>query len=407
MSQYDLSQTRYDFPMLQKSMNGKALIYFDSAATAQKPQIVIDTVTDYYQKTCGTVHRAVYGLATHATEAYHETRGLIADFIGAAKPEEIIFTAGTTDSVNLLASSFGKAFVKRGDEVIVSEIEHHGNLVPWQNMCDERGASLKFVRVDDNGELDLEHLKTLLSPKTKLVAIAHVSNVLGTVHPIKKIAALAHEQGAKVFVDGAQAVPHMPINVRELGVDFYAFSGHKVFGPTGVGVLYGRYDLLKRMPPAKFGGDMIESVKLEQSTYQKPPIKFEAGTPPIAQVMGLGAAIRYLQSVGMDTIHSYEMELLDYATQKMAEIPNLKILGKAPNKSALLTFVIAGVHPLDIGTMLDLKGIAVRTGHLCAQTAMERFGITQSVRASLAFYNNKGEINQFVDSLKEIIGRLT
>ena len=392
--------------MLSKSMNGKPLIYFDNAATTQKPQMVIDAITDYYQNQCGTVNRAVYELATNATNLFHETRELIQRFIGAERPEEVIFTMGTTDSTNLFAHSFGKAFLQPGDEIIVTEIEHHANLVPWQNLCEEHSCVLKFVKVNDRGELDLDHYQTLLSPKTKLVAIAHVSNALGTVHPIKEIAALAHQHGAKVFVDGAQAVPHMPVDVNDLDIDFYAFSGHKIYGPTGIGILYGKYDLLDQMPPVRYGGDMIETVTLEKSTYQKPPLKFEAGTPPIAQVIGLGAAIRYVEAIGMANIHEWEMELLEYANKRLSEIPGIKIMGTASEKSASITFNITGVHPLDIGTLLDLKGIAVRTGHMCAQTAMDRFGVTQSVRASFAFYNRHEQIDQFVDALKEILKAL-
>jgi len=406
MTRKDLSHYAQDFPMLSKSMNGKPLIYFDNAATTQKPQMVIDAITDYYQNQCGTVNRAVYELATNATNLFHETRELIQRFIGAERPEEVIFTMGTTDSTNLFAHSFGKAFLQPGDEIIVTEIEHHANLVPWQNLCEEHSCVLKFVKVNDRGELDLDHYQTLLSPKTKLVAIAHVSNALGTVHPIKEIAALAHQHGAKVFVDGAQAVPHMPVDVNDLDIDFYAFSGHKIYGPTGIGILYGKYDLLDQMPPVRYGGDMIETVTLEKSTYQKPPLKFEAGTPPIAQVIGLGAAIRYVEAIGMANIHEWEMELLEYANKRLSEIPGIKIMGTASEKSASITFNITGVHPLDIGTLLDLKGIAVRTGHMCAQTAMDRFGVTQSVRASFAFYNRHEQIDQFVDALKEILKAL-
>jgi len=390
-----------DFPILKE----KSLIYFDNAATKMKPQVVIDSISDFYENHCGTVHRAVYELANNATHQYHEVRSLVQHFLGAKRAEEIIFTSGTTDAINLLAYSFGKAFIQPGDEIILSEIEHHANLVPWQNVCEDRGAVLKFVQVNDQGILDLEHFKQLLSPKTKLVAVAHVSNSLGTVNPIQEIVALAHQHGAKVFVDGAQAVPHMPVNLQELGVDFYAFSGHKIYGPTGVGILYGRYDLLEQMPPAKGGGDMVDTVTLEKSTFQKPPLKFEAGTPPIAQVIGLGAAIRYLQAIGMENIFRYEMELLHYANEKLKEVPGLMVMGTAPDKGALITFNIAGIHPLDIGTMLNLKGIAVRTGHLCTQTAMARFGVTQAVRASFALYNTREEVDRFVDALKEISKR--
>ena len=406
MSKKDLSYTSRDFPMLNKKMNGKPLIYFDNAATSHKPRVMIDTMTDFYQNQYGTVNRAVYELVSFATTKFQDARILIQKFLNASRPEEIIFTNGTTDSINMIAYSFGKAFIQTGDEIIISEIEHHANIVPWQMLCEERDAVLKFIPVDDRGVLDLEQYRKLLSPKTKIVAIAHVSNALGTVHPIKQIIEWAHEVGAKVLVDGAQAAPHIKIDVQDLDADFYVFSGHKTFGPNGVGVLYGKYHLLDQLPPFRGGGDMIESVTLEKTTYQKPPLKFEAGTPPIAQVLGLGSAIEYLNAIGMDRIHKWEMELLDYATKKLEEIPGLSIMGTAPDKSALISFNIEGIHPLDLGTLLDLKGIAVRTGHLCAQTAMARFGVTQTTRVSLAFYNSKEQIDQFVVALKEAITKL-
>lgn len=406
MSKKDLSYTSRDFPMLNKKMNGKPLIYFDNAATSHKPRVMIDTMTDFYQNQYGTVNRAVYELVSFATTKFQDARILIQKFLNASRPEEIIFTNGTTDSINMIAYSFGKAFIQTGDEIIISEIEHHANIVPWQMLCEERDAVLKFIPVDDRGVLDLEQYRKLLSPKTKIVAIAHVSNALGTVHPIKQIIEWAHEVGAKVLVDGAQAAPHIKIDVQDLDADFYVFSGHKTFGPNGVGVLYGKYHLLDQLPPFRGGGDMIESVTLEKTTYQKPPLKFEAGTPPIAQVLGLGRAIEYLNALGMDRIHAWEMELLDHATKKLEEIPGLSIMGTAPDKSALISFNIEGIHPLDLGTLLDLKGIAVRTGHLCAQTAMARFGVTQTTRVSLAFYNSKEQIDQFVVALKEAITKL-
>lgn len=402
----DLSEMAKDFPMLSKTMHGKPLIYFDNAATALKPQVVIDATLDYYQNHCGTVNRAVYELASHATAEFQKVRRLIQTFICAAKPEEIIFTSGTTDGINLIASTFGKAFIQPGDEIIITEIEHHANFVPWQILCQEKKAVLKFMRVDDRGVIDLRHFKQLLSSKTKLVALAHISNVLGTVHPVKQIVELSHAAGAKVLIDGAQAAPRLPIDMQHLDADFYVFSGHKIFGPTGIGVLYGKYDLLEKLPPYRSGGDMIEKVTPNTTTYQKPPLKFEAGTPPIAQVLGLGAAIEYLNQIGMERIHQWETELLEYAAQKLETVPGLKILGTAPEKGAIITFVIEGVHPLDLGTLLDLKGVAVRTGHLCAQTAMARFGVTQAIRISFACYNNKQEIDRFMDSLNEIIRQL-
>lgn len=391
-----------DFPILKKRVDGRQLIYFDNAATTQKPKAVIDAMVHFYENDYGTVHRALYTLAAEATNRYHDVRTKIQTFIGAGRAEEIIFTGGTTHGLNLIASSFGKAFLLEGDEILLTEVEHHANLVPWQSVAEERGATLRFCPLESDGTIRLDQLKAMLTPRTKLLSIAHVSNTLGTIHPIKEIAALAHENGAKIVVDGAQAVPHMSVDVSDLDVDFYVFSSHKLYGPTGVGVLYGRYDLLDQMPPLFTGGDMIETVTLTSSTYQKPPLKFEAGTPPIAEVIGLGAAIEYLQSLGIEKVHAYETELLRDAEKKLKNIPGLTIYGHAPEKSALATFNIEGIHPMDLGTLLDLRGIAVRTGHLCAQTAMARYGATHAVRASFAFYNTKEEIDIFVDALKEI-----
>ncbi len=396
-----------DFPMLKKTMHGRPLIYLDSAATAQKPQTVIDAIANFYRDHYGTVHRAVYELAADSTTMYHEARVKAQKFIEAKRPEEIIFTRGTTGSINLAAYSFGKAFIKPGDEIIISEIEHHANIVPWQMMCEERRAQLKIIPVDDRGVLNLEEYQKLLSPKTKLVAVAHVSNALGTVHPVKKLIGMAHDAGAKVLIDGAQAAPGMKIDVQDLDADFYAFSGHKIYGPTGIGVLYGKYDLLDELPPAQGGGDMIEKVTFDKTTYQKPPLKFEAGTPLIAQAIGLGAAIDYIDSIGIETIASHKQSLLARATERLEKIPALSIMGTAPEKGAIISFNVKGVHPLDIGTMLDLKGIAVRTGHLCAQPAMARFGVGQTTRASFAIYNTPEEIDAFADALEEVIRKLS
>jgi cysteine desulfurase/selenocysteine lyase len=394
---------RDDFPMLKKSMHGKPLIYLDSAATAQKPQVVIDAIQDFYQNHYGTVHRAVYELSVQSTQEYQETRVKAQHFINAAKTDEIIFTRGTTESINLVAYSFGKAFIRPGDEVLISEIEHHSNIVSWQIMCEDRGAVLKVIPVNDRGEIILEEFKKLLSEKTKIVAIAHVSNSIGTLNPIKKMIEMAHQVGAKVLVDGAQSAPHMPIDVQDLDADFYVFSGHKICGPTGVGVLYGKEALLEAMPPYQGGGDMIEKVTFSKTTYNVLPLKFEAGTPMFAQVIGLGAALDYLQKVGMKNIQDYEHELLDYATQQMEKIPGLRIIGTAREKGAIISFVVDGVHPLDIGTMLDLRGVAVRTGHHCAQPTMQRFGLVGTARASFALYNTREEVDRFIVSLKEVI----
>lgn len=393
--------------MLSQTMHGKPLLYFDSAATAQKPQQVIDAIANFYQEHYGTVHRAVYELALHSSQEYEKVRQMVKTFINAAKVEEIIFTRGTTESINMVAYSFGKAFVQPGDEIVISAMEHHSNIVPWQILCEDRGAVLKVIPFDDQGQLRLEEYEKLLNPRTKLVAITHVSNALGTLNPIKQIVEMAHRFGVKVLVDGAQAAPHLPIHVQELDADFYVFSGHKMFGPTGIGILYGKEELLSQMPPYQGGGDMIETVTFEKTSYNVLPLKFEAGTPMIAEVIGLGAAINYLNAIGMDAIQDYEHYLLDYAKQKMEEIPGMRFFGTAPQKGALISFIVDGVHALDIGSMLDLKGIAVRTGHHCAQPVMQRFNVPAMVRASFAFYNTSEEIDYFVKSLHESIRALT
>lgn len=399
-------QLRQDFPMLSKTMHGHPLVYLDSAATAQKPRIVIDAITDFYQNHYGTVHRAVYELATYATNEYNRVRERVQQFLNAKSTEEIIFTRGTTESINMVAYSFGKAFIKPGDEIIISAIEHHSNIVPWQLVCEDRGAVLKVIPVDDRGELLLDAYEALLSDRTRLVAVNHVSNALGTVNSIKQIIHLAHQRGAKVLVDGAQAAPHMPVDVVDLDADFYVFSGHKLFGPTGIGVLYGKEELLNLMPPYQGGGDMIETVTFEKTTYHALPMKFEAGTPMIAEVIGLGAAIQYLQHVGMDAIHDREQQLLAYATPKFQAIEGLRIVGTAQEKGAILSFVVDGVHHLDLGTMLGLKGICIRTGHHCAQPLMQRFGLTGTARASFAFYNTFSEVDYLVDCLPKVIQQL-
>lgn len=396
-------KVREDFPMLRKRMHGKPLVYLDSAATAQKPQAVIDAISRYYQEDYGTVHRAVYELSIRATKEYQQTREKIKSLLNAAKAEEIIFTRGATESINLIAYAFGKAFIKPGDEILITEMEHHSNIVPWQLLCEDRGAVLKVVPINDLGELILEEYEKLLTDKTRLVSLCHISNALGTVNPLKTIIAKAHRRGAKVLVDGAQSAPHMPIDVQDLDADFYVFSGHKFFGPTGIGVLYGKESLLNEMPPYQGGGDMIDSVSFDKTTYQVLPLKFEAGTPMIAEVIGLGAAVDYVQAIGFDAIQSWEHNLLQSATEQLREISGLRILGQSSQKGALITFVVEGVHPLDIGTMLDLQGIAVRTGHHCAQPVMRRFGVKSAVRASFAFYNTLAEVNAFVDSLKYTI----
>jgi cysteine desulfurase / selenocysteine lyase len=402
----DLSLYREDFPMLKKSMHGKPLIYFDSAATAQKPQTVIDTVQDFYSQHYGTVHRAVYELSTLATQEYQDTRKKIAAFLNAAKPEEIIYTRGTTESINMIAYSFGKAFVSPGDEVLITEMEHHSNIVPWQILCEDRGAVLKVAPMNDKGELILKDFKALLNKKTKIVSICHIANSIGTINPIKEIAHLVHQTDAKLLVDGAQSAPHMKVDVQDLDADFYVFSGHKFYGPTGIGILYGKEHLLASMPPYQGGGDMIETVTFPKTTYNVLPIKFEAGTPMIAEVLGLGAALDYVSQIGIHHIHDWEHELLLYALDALRKIPGLRIIGNASQKGAIISFVVEGIHSLDIGTMLDLKGIAIRTGHHCAQPTMKHFGLTATSRVSFALYNTKQEIDIFIDALKDVIHML-
>lgn len=394
---------RQDFPMLSKTMHGKPLVYLDSAATAQKPMAVINAITSFYQDHYGTVHRAVYELALRSTEDYQKTRQKVRAFLNAAKDEEIIFTRGTTESINMVAYAFGKAFVKPGDEILISAMEHHSNIVPWQILCEDRGALLKVIPMNENGELLLEEYAKLLNPRTRLVAVAHISNSLGTLNPIKQIISMAHQVGAKVLVDGAQSAPHLKIDVQDLDADFFVFSGHKIMGPTGIGILYGKAELLNQMPPYQGGGDMIESVSFAKTTYNVLPFKFEAGTPMIAEVMGLGAAIDYIQSIGIEAIQSWEHVLLSYATEQMQEIIGLKIIGQAPQKGALISFSIEGIHPLDIGTFLDLRGVAIRTGHHCAQPVMHFFNVSATARASFACYNTKEEVDFLVVSLQEAV----
>ena len=403
MSTVDFFKLRDDFPMLSKMMHGKPLAYFDSAATAQKPRVVIDAIDDFYRNHYGTVHRAVYELSVEATQEYQQVRRRIALFLNAAKEEEIIFTRGTTESINLVAYSFGKAFIHPGDEILITEMEHHSNIVPWQILCEDRGCVLRVAPMNDRGELKMDEFAKLLNSKTKLVSVAHVSNSLGTVNPIKEIIALAHDFGAKVLVDGAQAAPHMRIDVQDLDADFYVFSGHKVYGPTGIGILYGKESLLDAMPPYQGGGDMILSVKFDKTVYSPLPMKFEAGTPMIAEVLGLGAAITYLNTIGMDNIYQHELRLLHYMTKRLEEIPGLRIIGTAKEKGSIVSFFIEGLHPLDVGTMLDLRGFALRTGHHCAQPAIRHFDIPGTIRASFGLYNDESEIDRFIENLLEII----
>ncbi len=397
---------RHHFPLLRQRVNGKALVYFDNAATSQKPQVVIDAIMRYYQEENSNVHRGVHTLSEKATEAYEGVRAKVQEFIHAASPREIIFVRGTTEAINLVAASYGRKAVGKGDEVLISAMEHHSNIVPWQILCQERGAQLRVIPMNDAGELMLPDYERLLGARTRIVALTHVSNSLGTINPVREMIAMAHRRGIPVLLDGAQAVPHMEVNLRDLDCDFYAFSAHKMFGPTGIGILYGKEALLDEMPPYQSGGDMIKSVTFEKTVYNDLPHKFEAGTPSIAGAVGLGAAIDYLRQIGIDGVAAFEHELLAYATERVSEIPRLRIIGTARDKASVLSFVIEGIHPHDIGTILDDEGIAIRTGHHCAQPVMQRFGIPATARASFAFYNTKEEVEVLVKALHKVINVL-
>jgi len=399
---FDVLRIRQDFPILKRKIRGKSLVYLDNAASSQKPKAVIDAITRLYSEDYANVHRGVHELSQRSTEAYEGARLKVRRFINAGSEREIIFVRGATEAVNLVAQTYGRVQVRAGDEVLITTMEHHSNIVPWQILCEEKGAHLRVAPINDRGELILDELEKLLGPKTRLLALAHVSNALGTINPVREIIRMAHQRDVPVLLDGAQAVPHMTIDVRELDVDFYAFSSHKMFGPSGVGVLYGKEALLEAMPPYQSGGDMISSVSFEKTTYNRLPYKFEAGTPNIADVVGLGAAIDYLDRIGMEAITAYEHELLDYGTQALSEIPGLELVGTAREKAAVLSFTLEGVHPHDVGTILDQDGIAVRTGHHCAQPVMDRFGIPATARASLAFYNTKAELDLLVAGIHKV-----
>jgi len=395
----DVHRIRADFPILRERIRGKPLVYLDNAATAQKPQAVIDAVSNFYATGNANIHRGVHFLSERASEAYENTRGAVARFLGAAGPDEIVFTRGTTEAINLVAQSFGPSVLRPGDEVLVTEMEHHSNLVPWQLLCRRTGATIRAVPITDAGELDLDAFDRLLTERTRILAVVHLSNVLGTINPIADLAARARSRGVTVVVDGAQSAPHLAVDLAELGCDFYACSGHKLFGPTGVGVLYGRRELLDRMPPWQGGGGMIGTVELTQSTWAEPPARFEAGTPPIAEVIGLGAAIDYVESLGLAVIAAWEEELLAQATARVAEVPGLRILGTAARKASVLSFVLDGIHPHDVGAVLDDDGVAIRAGHHCAQPLMRRLGVPATARASFAFYNTPEEIEALVRGL--------
>ena len=399
----NIAKIRADFPILTQQVNGKPLVYLDNAATSQKPQVVIDTISHYYAAQNSNVHRGVHSLSQLATREYEGARDIIKKFLNAASEKEIIFTKGTTDAINLVAMSYGRKFVQAGDEIIISAMEHHANIVPWQMLCEQTGAVLRVIPINDDGELLMEEYEKLLSPKTKIVAITYVSNALGTINPVHRIIELAHAQDVPVLLDGAQSAPHLKVDVRELDCDFYAFSGHKVCGPTGIGVLYGKQQWLEQMPPVQGGGDMIKVVTFEKTTYNDLPYKLEAGTPHIAGGIGLGRAIQYLESIGLDNIAAYEHELLAYATEVIASIKGVRLIGTAREKASVLSFTLNDIHPHDVGTILDQEGIAVRAGHHCAQPVMQRFGVPATARASVAFYNTKEEIDALANSLQRVI----
>ena len=400
---YDVEKIRNDFPILFQKVHGKNLCYLDNAATTQKPQSVIDEVSKYYETINSNVHRGVHSLSEMATQAYEESRNKVRDFINASSEKEIIFTRGTTEGINLVAQSFGRLNLKEGDEVIISAMEHHSNIVPWQIICEEKGAKLKIIPIDNNGEIIFEEYERLLSEKTKIVAIVYVSNSLGTINPVKKIIDKAHGLGVPVLIDGAQAIQHLKVDIQELDCDFFVFSGHKIYGPTGIGVLYGKRNLLEEMPPFMGGGDMISKVTFEKTTYNQLPYKFEAGTPNIADTIGLKKALEYVNQIGIDKIKDYEKGLLDYATESLSQIEGLKIIGHAKEKSSVISFVFDNVHPHDVGTFLDFEGIAVRTGHHCTQPVMDRFNIPATTRASFALYNTKEEVDILVNGLKKVL----
>ena len=400
---FDVDRIREDFPILKQTVHGKPLVYLDNAATSQKPQVVIDTLSDYYTTENSNVHRGVHYLSERATQDYEEARSKIRRFINASDDREIVFVRGATEGINLVAQSYGRQHVGEGDEIIVSAMEHHSNIVPWQILCQERGATLRVIPMNDDGELLMDEYEKLLGPRTRLVSVVHLSNSLGTINPIEQIIAMAHARGVPVLVDGAQSISHRTIDVQKLGCDFFVFSGHKLYGPTGVGAIYGKADLLESMPPYQGGGDMIKSVTFEKTIYNSLPYKFEAGTPNIGGVIGLGAAIDYVSSVGLDRISEYEDGLLEYGAERLSSISDLRFIGTARDKSSILSFVLGDVHPHDIGTILDSEGIAIRTGHHCTQPVMERFGIPATARASLAFYNTKAEIDALVRGIDKVI----
>ena len=402
MSAYDVNRIRADFPILSQEVHGKPLTFLDNGASAQKPRQVIDAMRSVYETEYANVHRGAYQLSERATERYEGARDIVQRFLNAKSRQEIVFAKNVTEVINLVAYSYARCVLEPGDEVIITDMEHHSNIVPWQLIRDERGLVLKYVSCTDDGEFRIEDLAKLITPKTKLISLTHVSNVMGTVVPIKEVAKLAHEHGAKLMVDGAQAVMHMPVDVQDLDCDFYAFTGHKIYGPSGIGVLYGKAELLDAMPPFLGGGDMILSVTMEKSTWAALPAKFEAGTPPIAQAIGLGAALEYVSGIGLEGIAAHEIDLLNYATQQLSSIDGLRIIGTAPNKTSVISFTMDGAHPHDISTIIDQAGVCVRAGHHCAQPLMERMGVPATTRASFGMYNTREEADTLVAALGNV-----
>lgn len=403
---FDVEAIRREFPALQQEVNGKPLVYLDSAATALKPRSVIDAVSEVYSRDCANIHRAVHTLSQRATAKYEGARDRIGNYIGASSRAEVIYTKGTTEGINLVAHSYGLDRIKEGDEILLTGLEHHSNIVPWQLLARRTGAKLVVVPVRDDGDVLIEDFEAKLSERTKIVSVAHVSNALGTVLPVREITRLAHQAGAVVLLDGAQAIPHLKVNVKELGCDFYAFSGHKLFGPSGIGILYGREALLDEMAPYQGGGDMIDHVSFEETTWNELPYKFEAGTPPIASAIGLGAAIDFIESLDLDAAFAHEESLLKHGTERLRAMKGLEIIGQAPKKVSVLSFIVPGAHPSDIGTLVDTFGVAIRTGHHCAEPVMARFGIPATARASLALYNTHEEIDIFADALERALSIL-
>lgn len=406
MNEQQINDIRKDFPILSEKIYKKDLIYFDNGATTQKPRAVVEKIEQGYYHTNANIHRGVHYLSQKATEAHEEAREVVAGFLGADNKKEIIFTRGTTEAINLIAFSYGEAFCSEGDEIIVSVMEHHSNIVPWQMLCERKKMTLRVIPANEAGELDMKVYKSLLNERTKLVSVTHVSNVLGTINPVKEIITLAHANNTPVLIDGAQAVPHIAVNVKELDADFYVFSGHKIYAPTGIGALYGKEKWLSAIPPYQGGGEMIATVSFEKTTYNELPFKFEAGTPDYIGSTALAAALKYVSNIGIDSIADYEHELLLYATEKLNEIQGMRIIGQAQNKSSVISFLVNDIHPYDIGMLLDKLGIAVRTGHHCAQPLIDSLGIPGTVRASFAFYNTKEEIDIFVAALKKVVSML-